>query len=139
MLHVPPTLFEPVNLMRHVLDEGGLGHLLVHLRLVLDVLGTLGIVQRTQRLLQAVRIGGHGGNDARLGAAPQGVTQQAGKLAVAIGDVPQVLHQRGDNAAQRQQALVDQASLLGTALHTRDSAGKPHCKKEEQVTMFMQT
>lgn len=72
-----------------------------HLWLVLDVLGTVGIVEGRQRLLLALHCGRDGCDDARLGLAAERVAQQAGELGVAVWHVPLALHLRnggGDRA-----------------------------------------
>jgi hypothetical protein len=74
----------------------------------------------------------HRSNDARLGASPQRVPQQAGELAVSVRDVAQVLHQCCDYSAQRQQALVDQPSFLSTSLRSNEET----CyEMEHDITM----
>lgn len=88
-----------------------------HLGPVADVLGTMRIVEGTERLVLALHGRSNGGNDAGLGAAAEAVAQQPRQLGVAVGHVRGLLHQRGDHAAERQQRLVDQPGLLCPRIH----------------------
>ena len=66
------------------LDEGFLGESLVNLRSVGDVLGSVGIVQCGQGLLQIAGGWADCGNDGRLGPPTQRVLQNPGQLTLPI-------------------------------------------------------
>ena len=119
--HVHPVLLprrhqlglEPRNLPAHLLEMRRLGDLLVHLRLVLDILRPVRVFQRRHRLLLALHGRRDGRDDARLGPAAQRVPEEPRELRVPVWDMPLPFHQRRDHPPQRQQALVDVPGLLG--------------------------
>jgi hypothetical protein len=72
------------------------------------------IVQRADGLLLALHSGGHCGDDTRLCAATQAITQQACELGVTVGHVAAVLHEGSDHSAQRQEGLINGARFTCT-------------------------
>lgn len=78
------------------------------------------------------------GDDARLGAPPERLLQQPGELGVPVGHVRVVLHEGGDDPAEREQALVDvpglaSARVLGPrASDTLRSVDKQYTKKTKK-------
>mmetsp|Transcript_25456 Transcript_25456/g.42643 ORF Transcript_25456/g.42643 Transcript_25456/m.42643 type:complete len:226 (-) Transcript_25456:451-1128(-) len=92
-------------------------HVLVHLRVVLDVLGAVDELERGQRLQEALEGGRDHRHHGRLAVPPEAVLQDARQLRVAVRDVlPSFLvGQRGYNVAQGGQRLVDLFGLFEAA------------------------
>ncbi|KAH9390187.1 hypothetical protein TYRP_007741 [Tyrophagus putrescentiae] len=126
---------EAVNLQHVLGDRLLLAHAKVHLRLVGDLLGALRVLQRTQRVLEVIQARADGGDDGGLGLAAERVLQQTGQLRVAVGNVARFLHQQRDDAAQRQQALVDVGRLAGALLHGARAADVLAAGQVDQVQL----
>eukprot|EP00968_Pinguiococcus_pyrenoidosus_P024052 scaffold4236_cov200-Pinguiococcus_pyrenoidosus.AAC.1 len=107
---------QALDLVGEFLDEVPLAHPLVDLRAVLDVLRPRRVLQRAAALVDAAMRRRERGDDARLCTAPETLLQQPRQLRVPVGHVAVMLHQRGDDAAQREKRLVDVLRLPGAVV-----------------------
>ena len=117
--------------------------LLLTLRLVLDLLRSIRISQRGQRLVVVIRRGRHGAQHDGLGVSSERVLEQSRQLAVAVGDVHLALalaggdNQRADHVTKRGERQVDLLRFLQTiacrlclALTLR--SGQIDCSREKK-------
>lgn len=114
----PQGSLEAVNFLLELPDELLVG-VFVHHRLVLDLLGAVGVAQRGHRLVVVHAGRGHSSNHDGLGVATQRVLQQHGEHGITVRDTGLllgagvgVLGQGGNAVTQGGQRQVDGSSLL---------------------------
>mmetsp|Transcript_75187 Transcript_75187/g.233246 ORF Transcript_75187/g.233246 Transcript_75187/m.233246 type:complete len:339 (-) Transcript_75187:10-1026(-) len=105
---------QPPELRLVAPEQRPLVHVLIDLRAVADGLGAVRELERGERLRKGLGRRRDHGHHRRPAVAPEGVLQEARELGVAVGHVLPwpALRERGDDVAQRREALVDLLRLL---------------------------
>ena len=102
------------HVAQNTANAGDQGAAATH-RVRLDHLGTVGKLQRGQRLTEAVLNGGDGRHNECFGIPANGVLQQERQLGIAVVHVPVLavgdVHQCIDHVSQRRQRPVNVAGL----------------------------